>query len=76
MRVIAVATLQDKPDVGTMPLLERPADSTGVLFDRMIYRAKVPPRQCGSAAACNVGGKSHRHPDGCFPIAPTARQAR
>jgi len=43
MRVIEVATPQAKPGVRSIPLLERPADSAGVPFDRMIHRAKVPP---------------------------------
>ena len=52
MRVIASLPRRAKPGVRTIPLLERPADSAGVSFDRMIHRAKVPPaamRFCGRA---------------------------
>jgi hypothetical protein len=51
MQVIAVATSQDKPGMRAIPLLERPTVSARVPFDRMIHRAKVPPRQYGFVAA-------------------------
>jgi hypothetical protein len=50
MRVIA--SLPRTPNQARTIPLERPADSAGVPFDRMIHRAKVPPaalRFCGRA---------------------------
>ena len=74
MRVIAVATPQAKPSVRTIPLLERPADSAGVPFDRMIHRAKAPPSAMRFCCRARVVEEPSA-PRWLFSIAPTAKQA-
>ena len=40
MRVVIVVTPQAKPDLRTIPVLERPVTSAAVPFDRMIHRGQ------------------------------------
>ena len=59
----------------TIPLLERPADSAGVTFDRMIHRAEAPSSAMRFCRRARVVEEPSA-PRWLFSIALTAKQAR